>query len=1059
MQSRRKATDKKPRTTRTKESETRGPWILHRLASFETLFLLFALLAAFALRPSARVTESLPPALAAAAAFVLLITPGVALGGLLAGKAGLALRAALAVPLGITAFGLPALAALALNTSFAAYVAVGRWVVVVSLVVLLCLALWRAVAGRTPEQTLERTPERGAAPGRWDLLLWTPFAGLAGVLAAVSAVMVHEPNTDLWTYLRFIEEFSGSAALNGSVEGFSRTTLGGWFLVQAALSGVSGVEPVPLTLDYLTPFLVVAAVLAFYGTARVLFEKNSAALFAGCLYALFLLVSLDGTIFSTGGEFVGRITEDKFAARFLFLPPALAAAVLFARERRLGYLALFSLLCAGVLSVHPVGLVVIGIPVAGFGLVHLALNLRRFRAWLVVFGLWAAGLAVVAPLGGYLLATDSKFLSRLNDTPPALVDFRVRVWEYEHRLLALGDGSYIMHPALLLEPLVLAGYAVGVPFLVWKSWRSVTARLLLGTLILTPALIYIPPVSSFIGEIIGPWTLWRLAWPIPLAAALTVAWVAWEVLDYARRRLLESRMAGAADPVRFAAGLLPLAAVVVLAAAALPAVSTAVRSVETPDEVAWDATSCSDPVFPFLEDIGASGGIMAQDGENSCIAAYSDDLRVLSYRTGDLNAQASLSRRDIDGSQGGGVVENFFGSSSITRPIVQALEGHNVAYALLPVNSPLNPALGGLPGVTTLDNPGNRYQLYKVDREELYVTPTVQANTYLENGDAARAEAAYQQALSGAGSPEEEVGTLTGLAAAYSELGRPAQAAATYQSALDLAPTNLQPPLFSLAADAYTAAGDFTAAQSTLGEAAERFPENAALRQRLASALLFEEPAEAVAEQEAVVETYPEVASYHARLGSVISLAAQANASAANADQEASDAQRQAERQAEEQYEKARELEPLSAELEAEIATYHSSAGDFEAAASSYERSVELEPDNAYYRLKLGEVYSTLATRSGGEESSSGSSSDGSGDGSNEDSEGYYGKAERELRRSVELELLPWQEAGLRAEGWVALGDLYGSRGREGEAREAYEAALEADPDSLLARQRVESLR
>ena len=718
--------------SRKRGDKTVGPRTLRRLVSFEALFLVLALFAILVLRPPLRDNLAfLPDPATAVPAFVLLAAPGVALGGLLAGRAGLALRVALAVPLGVAAFGLPALAALALKTSFAAYLAAGRWVVTLSLVVLLYLALRKLITGRAPEQA------SGQVSGWWDLLLWVPFAGLTGVLAALSAVTFHEPNTDVWTYIRFVEEFSGSPALNASVEGFSRTTLGGWFLVQAALSEVSGVQPVTLTLSYLAPFLVVAAVLAFYGTARVLFENESAALFVGCLYALFLLVSLDGTIFSTGGEFVGRITEDKFVARFIFLPPALAAAVLFVRDKKLRYLALFGLLCAGVLSVHPVGLVIIGIPVAGFGLVHLALNLRSLRDWLAVFGLWASGLLVALPLAGYLLVTDSRFISRLSNTAPAVAEFRVRVWEYGDRLLALGDGSYIMHPALLLEPLVFAGYAVGVPFLVWKSWRTVAARLLLGTLLLTPAVVYIPPVSSFIGEVIGPWTLWRLAWPIPLAAALTVAWAAWEALAYVRRKLGEIRSSRfAVNPAKFAAALLPLSAVVLLAAATLPAVSTGVRAVDTPAEVPWGATTCSDPVFPFLaQELEASGGIMAQDRENSCIAAYSDGLQVLSYRDEALNVQAALGREEADSPQGRGVVERFFDSPLITRQKIGVLESRGVDYILLPVNSPLNPALGGLPGITALDNPGNRYNLFRVDRDELSVKPptaTRQAGLYLE---------------------------------------------------------------------------------------------------------------------------------------------------------------------------------------------------------------------------------------------------------------------------------------------------------------------------------------
>ena len=239
-----------------------------------------------------------------------------------------------------------------------------------------------------------------------------------------------------------------------------------------------------------------------------------------------------------------------------------------------------------------------------------------------------------------------------------------------------------------------------------------------------------------------------------------------------------------------------------------------------------------------------------------------------------------------------------------------------------------------------------------------------------------------------------------------------------------------------------------------------------------------------MAEQRAVVETYPEVAAYHARLGSLLALSAAGQGTGQDAGQgqeaereagqdagQGQEAERDTGQEAEREFERARELEPLSAELEAKIGGYYQMAGDFEPAARAYERSVELEPENAYYRLKLGELYSTLATAgsSGADSqgaSQEGSSQEGSSQGSSGASgtggaseEGYYGKAERELERATELELLPWQEEGLRARAWVELGDLYGERGRESEARAAYEAALEADPDSPLARGKLEELR
>ena len=92
---------------------------------------------------------------------------------------------------------------------------------------------------------------------------------------------------DVWIYLSWVREYLGGDRL-ASVEPFfgsrvdlSRARINGWLLEQAAVSKVSGVDPVELAFSYLNPALVVVAFLVFYALARVLFESEKAALFSG----------------------------------------------------------------------------------------------------------------------------------------------------------------------------------------------------------------------------------------------------------------------------------------------------------------------------------------------------------------------------------------------------------------------------------------------------------------------------------------------------------------------------------------------------------------------------------------------------------------------------------------------------------------------------------------------------------------------------------------------------------------------------------------------------------
>jgi hypothetical protein len=126
------------------------------------------------------------------------------------------------------------------------------------------------------------------------------------------------------------------------------------------------------------------------------------------------------------------------------------------------------------------------------------------------------------------------------------------------------------------------------------------------------------PIAGFAGEIIGPWILPRLAWPIPLAAVLVLGWLLWEGLAYVRGRLGRSgsrteRLAGV-----LLAPLLIFCGLVAAAPSSIAQVETADESGETPQE----EVSCSDPVYAWMENgLPAPSTVLAPDEENSCIMA------------------------------------------------------------------------------------------------------------------------------------------------------------------------------------------------------------------------------------------------------------------------------------------------------------------------------------------------------------------------------------------------------------------------------------------------------
>lgn len=955
------------------------PYGLLSIAAFIALALLLTL------RETSAAGAPLLPAV-----LVLFILPGAVLASLLDAEGyGALARAPLAFVLSAGVFGLLALPPLVLKWTLSTYLIACGVVVAVSLAGAIFLEF------RSPAQGSSPSLEREA---RW---LWLPLGALTTVLAAISTRIFYPPNTDTWAYLMYVQKFLELERLNSFTSGFTRSTLSGWLLEQAAISRVSGMEPVNLTLDYLAPALVVVALLAFYSLALALFEGRPAALFSSCLAALFFVVYLSSSKRSPGYELVGRIVEDKFFVRFVFLPVGLALAMLFLRERRLRYLGLFAFVYVSVVSIHPLGLVLIGISITGFGVVHLFLNLRSPGSWKSFGALAGVMLGIVLPPLAYLVATGSSLLSGSSSTDPEKVELLVSSWQKQELLLKLGEGSYIMHPSFLLNPVILGAYVLGVPFLLWRVKRSLAAQLLLGIMSFTAALVFLPPVASFIGQIIGPWTLWRVAWPISLASLLVVGWVSFEVLKYAGSRLRHLRRGPAISR------LLPLAFICLLAIILSPRMADSARSAAGQGQSPQDATVCTDPVFPWMSgSVEKPATVLTPALENICFPAY-----VAADFVGYRVQTPSDSEEAADVPQNAADIHRFFDTAAFDDEMVTILRRYSIDYVLVPTASPLNAQLQRLPGFGNMDEPGQRYEMYAVDLAELE-KPLIEANGFLNRGELQAALEAYKGLFEN-GTDQRFLAHL-GLGRAYMRLDLPQEAADHYEQATRISPESVS--AYSLLAEAYTAAGDQSSARAALEKAISIAPRRVSPRFELGDLLLeMGNEQRALEQYRSVVDMYPQVPDYHIRMGEALNRAG---------DLEAAD----------EQFKQAVGFDPRSASLYAEVGLANQRTKRFEQAATYYEEALDIEP-SAPRIHRLGITYLQLAIR-------------------DNESEEYFPLAEMHLQSVGELE--PEANGELRKKAQFALGKLYESWGKKRKASAAYERVLEIDPDFEPARQKLE---
>jgi hypothetical protein len=336
-----------------------------------------------------------------------------------------------------------------------------------------------------------------------------------------------------------------------------------------------------------------------------------------------------------------------------------------------------------------------------------------------------AGVTIIAvPAAIVTLFTDEPLSnvladSDINSGDPDVLRNMLFVSPERNRILELADGSYLMHPSLLLDDVISAAFLIGVPFLLCRLRSSLAARLLLGTLYITTVVVYVPPVTTFLGDnLVLPGQIWRLAWPIQLAAVLALAWLLLAATDYVARR-----MAGLGRG-RLLAAALPLLLVGVLTAAAVPQARTGMESIAAHREASRESGSYpADPIFPwFRDEVRSPVVVLATDVPSARIPAYSSEANVVSRRGSlVLRVLPELKKRvpgRIEVPQGSLDVRDFFGRTT-EQHRTEILRRNRVDYVMIQKGSSLVGWLESQPAFEPVDTPSERYDLFAVDLGKL----------------------------------------------------------------------------------------------------------------------------------------------------------------------------------------------------------------------------------------------------------------------------------------------------------------------------------------------------
>jgi tetratricopeptide (TPR) repeat protein len=706
---------------------------------------------------------SLPP-LATAGAVAMFLLPGALLSILLPRSGELLERLAHAFAISAAILGIPALIVSVLHLSIKDYVFLYAGITGI-LIPLTFLRLWFVK---------QRDAVASESPGTANP--WLTLFMLAG-LVAVCAINFHAPlNGDDLLAIGFIKVDLMSERLHlcepfhgANIPANARMVWGSGLIIADFIAYTSGVDPAVM-FAYFRLLLLPLSIGAFYGLARELFGRRDQAAFTTAFWLIYHLTILDGRL--SGYELIVRTGQDKFIARFILLPIALQLLISFFRCHRRQDLRRGIIVILGMSPMHPIGPVLLGLCLAGFGLIHLFYE-RNFQTFFAL-SLIALVLLLTVVIS-ILLAQDmaDERISRdlVDPNDPGLYVRLAMVFD-AHRLWPLDNGQYVLHPFLVLRWEILLAY-LGLPLLIRLWPRSLTARLLSGIMLVLPFFLYVPPIAVLVGRQTTPWLFYRLVWPLYLSCPLIVSWGAWAVVHKLSRNRLTQ--------------IGPLIALFAITAIVAPNIRQGLiylSQIKVDLKLYKYHLGC-EQVRPLLTQLNASlqedSVVLTHSYLQLCVPLSSPRSKVIEYRR-TFTVNRFPPEREAEAWQRIQDVNVFNTAQVVDREFLAILDRWNVRFILIRTDSPLESQLSHLSSLFGQVAQSDLHAVYKVnqtgDRE---TEPIISANSALSERDRDLAIAQYQTALEG----DQDTLFLTylGLGRAYLGQGKLTEAIEAFKQA------------------------------------------------------------------------------------------------------------------------------------------------------------------------------------------------------------------------------------------------------------------------------------
>lgn len=631
-----------------------------------------------------------------------------------------------------------------------------------------------------------------------------------------------------------------------------------WLIDQAMMARLTGQDPVDQSQVLRLPMLLLTLA-ALYGFARRVTRQKRAAVIATIIWILYLITSNRGTV--AGYETIVRPDLDKVVAGFIILPLTLGIIqTIFDGGRRRDWFWLGVCTLAAMLT-HPLAVGLIGLSVAGFGLGELLVHRSKRTVGRLAL---VASILIVGLLPSLLIVivtstrdTEAALATTITDTRDPSMSRALRGTLRQERILILDDGSYIMHPRLILQSFYIPAL-LGLPLLLWLGRRSRGARMLLGILAVISCLVLFPPTAVLLGQFTTPWLLYRVHWSIGMAAIVTLGWgTAWL---YNRAEMKNSPHMTVAVR-RFALPALFILVWSLAIAFHFPAIRASFMTLyETKYDIARNNCVWLDELLrPFQQLAHEPAMVLADPDVNLCLIAYAPYAQVMEWRTTNIVLWYIAAGERQEGWDRLFDARYFANAEVVDERLLSIISRWKIKYVIKEVGSPLETELRHLPGMFQPLYAAQGRRVYQVISSDP-AGAIVKANSLLQERKWPDAIRAFEK-LEAADDPNIRYLAMTGLGTAYRQMGRLADAIGTWSEA---AATSKDALPLRLAGEVYAIRGETEPALAAMRQAVTREPENVGLQVRLANLYYV---AGRVPEAES---TYISALSYYVRPNTVL---------------------------------------------------------------------------------------------------------------------------------------------------------------------------------------------